>query len=194
MPSPYPRTLRRRCPALAMLPILAMLLLAPATPARAGQEARADAGEPIDSALLAIAEDICLDLMAQESVHRRLNSSQLAALTGINPRLSDGGTSLTFFENGIAYCRSGDKALWTAFTLEAGSPPAIVDALDSPPIRAHEVWFHRIAPPSTATPPSRLQAPDRADDAPAGMPRPSGGGPRSIIPLQAPATGPGDVQ
>lgn len=183
MPSP-PRPRRYRLPA----PVLLLALLLAVLPALAAGAGQAAPEKRLDSALLAIAEELCLDLMAQESVHRWLNSTQLAALTGINPRLADGGTSLTFFENGIAYCRSGDKALWASFTLEAGSRPAIIDALESPPIHVHEVWFRRIAPPSTATAPARLQAPEQA-----GIPAP-GGGPQAIIPRQDPGTGPGRAQ
>jgi len=118
----------------------------------------------MDAALLAIAEDICLDLMDAESTHRLLNGYQLAALIGINPRTAAGETSLTFFDNGIAYCRSGDQALWTSFSIDGRHPPAAIAALESPPPGVLSIWFQRVAPPSPATQPTRLQ-----DSQPAGV-------------------------
>lgn len=154
---------------LAAAGLLAAMLSAPALAGDGAPDAAAAARR--DPALLAIAGDICRELMTAEQVHRRLNAYQLVALAGIVADAGDDGTAMSFFDTGTAYCRSAGMAVWATFSVDERRPPRAIEALAGPPARVLDLRFRRVAPPSPAQQPDRLAAAARAaEDALQNMP------------------------
>ncbi|MEQ8345895.1 MAG: hypothetical protein RIB84_22215 [Sneathiellaceae bacterium] len=131
----------------------ALLLLAPLMAWAGGPAAAAE-----DSALRAIAGEICATLMREASADRSLNGYQLAALARMDPRDGKGQSRFSFFPNGNIYCRSDGMAVWATFAVDEALPPREILALQAPPARVLNVRFTRVAPPSPAVEPDRLKA------------------------------------
>lgn len=144
-------TARRKC----ARPLLAALLPVASLLAWAGGCAAAAAE---DSALRAIADELCATLMSEASADRSLNGYQLAALAQMDPRDGKGQARFSFFPNGNIYCRSDGMAVWATFAVDEALPPREMLALQAPPSRVLKVRFTRVAPPSPAVEPDRLKA------------------------------------
>ena len=149
----------KACPGVLPACLALALLLTMLSGTRHTMAAESDAGRAAraDSALLAIGEDICAELMSAERAQRRLNGYQLAALTGIDPRDAKGRTRFSFFANGTVYCRQDGKSLWANYEVDGRLPPPEMVALDSPPARVVDIRFSRVAPPAPASAPDRLK-------------------------------------